>query len=127
VRQYVPADSGVHMRWVLVFDDEPQICDLLEAALTKVGCTVRRAESLEQAEEIIRHEPIKLVLADMPMYRFAGTKLGLYAAACGIPVLMMPAGEDATFRAAAAGLPYIVKPFRLAEIVNAVSVMMPGR
>jgi DNA-binding NtrC family response regulator len=114
------------MRPVLVFDDDAQICDLLEAALTKAGCTVRRAHSLEQAQEIIRQEPIKHVLADMPMYRFAGAKLGLYAAACGIPVLMMPAGEDAGSRAEAAGLPYIVKPFRLAQIVDAVSAMIPN-
>jgi DNA-binding response OmpR family regulator len=113
------------MRRVLVFDDDLQICDLLEAALTRAGCTVRRAASLEQAEEIIRHEPIELVLADMPMASFAGRKLGAYAAAHGIPVLMMPAGEDGIPWAEEAGLPYIVKPFRLAEMIDTVSAMMP--
>ena len=113
------------VRRVLIFDDDAQICDLLEAALTQVGCSVCRAASLEQAEELIRREPIMLVLADMPMASFAGRKLGTYAAARGIPVLMMPAGEDGIPVAEAAGLPYIVKPFRLSEIIDTVSAMVP--
>jgi DNA-binding NtrC family response regulator len=117
------AGAGVGMNEILLFDDDPQICDVLEAALAKSGCAVRRADSLEQAEAIICHEPIILVLADMPMFRFAGAKLGTFAAAHGVRVLMMVAGEDVTFRAEAAGLPYIVKPFRLARIIDAVRAL----
>jgi DNA-binding response OmpR family regulator len=113
------------MHEVLLFDDDPQICDVLDAALTKSGYVVRRAESLEQAKAMLSHEPITLVLADMPMAQFSGTKLGICAAARGIPVLMMAAGEDVTPRAEAAGLPYIVKPFRLTRIIDAVCAMIP--
>jgi DNA-binding response OmpR family regulator len=113
------------MRRVLVFDDDPQICDLLEMALTEAGCTVFRAGSLEHAEQTMRHEPISVVLVDTPMVRFTGRKLAAYAAVRGIKVLMMPAGEDAALRAEAAGLRYIVKPFHIADIVDTVVDMLP--
>jgi|HubBroStandDraft_1064217.scaffolds.fasta_scaffold12507_4 DNA-binding NtrC family response regulator len=114
------------MRRILVFDDDPQICDLLEMALTETGCTVFRAGSLEHAEQILRHEPIRVLLIDTPMISFSGTKLGTYAAARGIKVLMMAAGEDAALRVRAAGLRYILKPFRIAQIADTVAAMLPS-
>jgi two-component system, OmpR family, response regulator len=114
------------MRPVLVFDDDPQVAELLEAALTEAGCTVFRADSFGQAVTLIERESIKVALVDMPMVRFTGRKLAAYAAARGIKVLMMPAGADAALRAEAADLPYIVKPFRVAEIVDTVADMLPG-
>jgi DNA-binding NtrC family response regulator len=79
---------------VLVVDDDPQICDLLEMALSETGCTVLRAGSLAHAEQILRHEQIGLALVDTPMACFSGMKLAACAANRGIKVVMMAAGED---------------------------------
>jgi DNA-binding response OmpR family regulator len=112
------------MQRILVFDDDPQVCDLLETALSDASCTVRRAASLEEGKRILQQEPIDLALVDTPMFNFTGVELGLYATARGIRVLMMVAGKDATLRVEAPRLPYILKPFRIADIVDRVVALL---
>ena len=109
------------MRRVLVFDDDPQVCDLLELALTETGYAVSRAARLAEARDALQREAIDLALIDMPMFKFSGVEFGKYAAARGVKVLMMAAGEDAGVRADAAGLPYVLKPLRLADIMKAMA------
>lgn len=49
---------------VLVVDDDASISELLETALRLVGLRVVRASTLRAAEELLRAEPVDLVLAD---------------------------------------------------------------
>jgi hypothetical protein len=50
--------------------------------------------------------------------------LSRLAAAWGVKVLMVAAGEDVVFRAAEAGLPYVVKPFRVADIMGTMNAIL---
>jgi S1/P1 Nuclease len=52
------------------------------------------------------------------------TRADRHAAARGIKVLMMAAGEDVVIRAAEAELPYVVKPFRVADIIGTMSAIL---
>jgi DNA-binding response OmpR family regulator len=109
---------------VLVFDDDPQICDLLEAALRDAGFTVRRAVSPEEARQGLEEGPISVALIDTPMVNFVGVEFAVHAAARGVKILMMAAGEDATLDVEVLGLRCVLKPFRIADIVDQVRAML---
>ena len=60
---------------ILVVDDEPAQVDALAGFLKKLGYGVRKADSAEKALEIVRSEPVDLVLTDMRMPGMDGVSL----------------------------------------------------
>ncbi len=50
---------------VLIIDDEPDICDLIEITLTRMGLTSRSALNLAEAYQLIDSEHFDLCLTDM--------------------------------------------------------------
>jgi DNA-binding NtrC family response regulator len=52
---------------ILVADDEPSICDLLEHWLADTGCTVNRAGSAREAMRCCRQRAFDLVITDVLM------------------------------------------------------------
>jgi DNA-binding NtrC family response regulator len=109
---------------VLVFDDDSQICDVLELALSQMDLEVIPVRSAEHAREAIDGGLIVVALIDTPMFKFSGIELGTYAQARGIKVLMMAAGEDAALRVEAAGFPCLVKPFHVLQLADAMAKLL---
>lgn len=61
---------------VLIVDDEPDTCRLLEMALQPVACTIRSAHSGKDALELLRKEKrVALVISDLYMPEMDGIRL----------------------------------------------------
>lgn len=63
------------MRKILVVDDEKRIRGIYKEFLTAEGFNVSEAENASQANEIIKHESIELMLLDIKMPEVEGDVL----------------------------------------------------
>jgi two-component system, NtrC family, response regulator PilR len=106
---------------ILVVDDEKSMREFLSIMLRKEGYEVLIAEGGEAALEIIRREPIGLIITDLRMPKMDG--LGLLKAAkelfpnLVILVITAFASTDTAVEAMKLGAyDYIEKPFKLDEI-----------
>ncbi|HEV2179690.1 MAG TPA: response regulator [Gemmatimonadaceae bacterium] len=111
---------------VLVVDDEPTICRALSIALRRAGYEPRSAESAEAAQSLLRHDRFDAMIVDLRIPDQRGDEFFELAAAL-YPHLrtatLMTTG-DTSDRAldliGACRVPYLVKPFDLAELIAAI-------
>ncbi len=107
---------------VLVVDDDAPIRDSLEKILKRDGYAIQTAADGESALEVIRHQPVNLILADLRMPNMDGLRL-LKAAKILSPeievILMTAYGEvDTAVEAMQAGAyHFIQKPLKRSEIL----------
>ena len=107
---------------VLVVDDDAPIRDSLERILKRNGYAIETAGDGESALEVIRHQPVNLILADLRMPKMDGLQL-LKAAKILSPeievILMTAYGEvDTAVEAMQAGaFHFIQKPLKRSEIL----------
>src|ERR1035437_9837433 len=82
---------------VLLVDDEPDILELLELALMRMGLEVRRASNLSEARQQLDKENIDLCLTDMRMPDGDGLELVRYIAErnLDVPVAVITAHGNA--------------------------------
>jgi len=52
---------------ILVVDDEPLILTAVERALSKVGYSVSKAQSIKELDEVLRDAPFDLLITDVFM------------------------------------------------------------
>ena len=113
-------------RQVLVVDDEALGRQAMGALLSACGCVVHLAGDLAQAECLLGQHAIEAVVAD---FRLAGERSGLAflqdlrAQAPGLRSLLVT-GETSAERIAeirASGLPFLHKPVRAAELLDALA------
>jgi two-component system, OmpR family, KDP operon response regulator KdpE len=106
---------------ILVVDDEPQIRRVMRATLSSSGYTILDATSGEEALEIVRGEPVDLVLLDVNMPGMDGVETCReIRAASDIPIITVTVrdAERDKVRALDAGADdYIVKPFGIQELL----------
>ena len=114
---------------LLVVDDEPNIVELLSASLRYAGFAVATATSGLEAVRVARRDPPDLVLLDVMLPDMDGFEVlrKLRAGADRIPVVFLTA-RDAT-EAQVVGLTlggddYVVKPFRLDEVLARVRAVL---
>lgn len=108
---------------VLVVDDEPTICRALSIALRRAGYEPRSAETAAAAHSLLRHERFDAMIVDLRIPDQRGDEFFELAAAL-YPQLrhatLMTTG-DTSERAFdlihACRVPYLVKPFDLAELI----------
>ena len=62
-------------KYILLIDEEPAILKLLDMALSEHGFTVHSASSPEQAIEICKENPLRIVLADVDFLVEEGLQL----------------------------------------------------
>jgi CheY-like chemotaxis protein len=100
---------------VLVVDDDPDICEVMQLILEPRGYRVVTAESGIEALRILRagEEPC-LVLLDLMMPGMDGLQFRSEQlhdpALAAIPVVMISAGGDVAAKAASVGLEGLLKP-----------------
>ena len=107
---------------VLAVDDDGLVLMNTTVMLQDMGHTVLEATSGSQALDILRREPVDLVITDHAMPRMTGAQLAaaIKAERPGIPIILatgyaeLPPGVDAE-------LPKLGKPFRQQELMQAVA------
>jgi two-component system OmpR family response regulator len=107
---------------VLVVDDEPNILELLSAALRLSGFTVHAADCGAEALATVRRVRPDIVILDVLLPDTDGFSLarGLRAVHDRLPVLFLTARDAVEDRIAgltAGGDDYVTKPFSLEEVV----------
>lgn len=113
------------MRQVLVVDDEPSVCKVVKMALEADGsCLVTTATTAFDAVAALRDERPHGAIIDVSMPVVSGISIANQALSLGVPVLMMT-GEPQTLEAFAAnGIPFLGKPFRIAEVIGETRLLL---
>ena len=111
---------------VLVVDDDPAIRELIARVAAHSGNRVLRAETAEQALDLLTAEPVDLVLTDLGMPATGGLRLlaKLSTLPAAPPVVVVTACDDgAALRAARllGARRIIQKPFSLNELREAIA------
>jgi len=106
---------------ILIVDDEPCICDLLENFLTLKGYGVVRAENGTRALSLVEDGDIDLVITDIRMPGMSGIQLleKIRERNSGIPVLITTGYPtlDTAIESLKLGVhDYLTKPFELRDI-----------
>jgi DNA-binding response OmpR family regulator len=109
---------------VLIVDDEATICRALQIALTRAGYAVDTRETGEGALELLRSEPVDVLIVDLRIPDMRGDVLFELAAATQ-PHLRHQTlfiTGDASARGmelvGACGCPVLFKPFDLKELIE---------
>jgi two-component system, NtrC family, response regulator PilR len=108
-------------RRVLVVDDEPDIRELLELTLAKMGLGVDSAGSIAEAKERLKNERYDLCLTDMRLGDGEGLELVRHIAglAADLPVAVITAygsTENAVAALKAGAFDYVSKPVGLEQL-----------
>jgi two-component system response regulator PilR (NtrC family) len=106
---------------VLVVDDEPDIRELLELTLVKMGLGVSTAGSIAEAKERLKGERYELCLTDMRLPDGEGLELVRHIAALAsdLPVAVITAhgsAENAVAALKAGAFDYVSKPVGLEQL-----------
>jgi two-component system response regulator PilR (NtrC family) len=112
---------GARERTVLVVDDEPDIRELLELTLAKMGLGVAAVGTLAEARERLGAQRFDLCLTDMRLPDGEGLELVRHIAAQGIdlPVAVITAygsAENAVAALKAGAFDYVSKPVGLEQL-----------
>jgi CheY-like chemotaxis protein len=117
-----PRSSGV----ILVVDDEPQVRSIMADLLRARGHDVAEAANGRLALDLIRRRPFDLVISDLRMPDLGGQglyeQLGNFAGALLDRFIVVTGADDAgcEFFETQTRVPVIRKPFKLAELSEAV-------
>jgi two-component system response regulator PilR (NtrC family) len=120
------ADAGARFRRVLVVDDEPDIRELLELTLVKMGLAVDSAGSIAEAKARLGAERYRLCLTDMRLPDGEGLELVRHISglAGDLPVAVITAhgsAENAVAALKAGAFDYVSKPVGLEQLRSLVS------
>jgi len=128
------AQGSVREQRVLVVDDEPDIRELLELTLAKMGLAVDSAGSLREARQRLQEATYQLCLTDMRLPDGEGLDLVRHIAglAGDLPVAVITAhgsAENAVAALKAGAFDYVSKPVGLAQLRTLVksALSLPGR
>jgi len=113
--------AGPRSAQVLVVDDEPDIRELLELTLVKMGLGVASVGSIAEAKELLKGERYDLCLTDMRLADGEGLELVRHIATLGsdLPVAVITAygsAENAVAALKAGAFDYVSKPVGLEQL-----------
>ena len=115
--------------FILVLDDDPDICMLIKMVLDYYGYEVMDSANEEAAKEIISSNRVDLIIMDMLLSGADGTdickQLKKSEATSSIPVLMFSAHPTARETCLAAGADdFISKPFEMNDMMDKISFFL---
>jgi two-component system, NtrC family, response regulator PilR len=113
--------GAAHSAQVLVVDDEPDIRELLERTLIKMGLGVASVGTVSEAKEKLKDERFDLCLTDMRLPDGEGLELVRHIAALGadLPVAVITAygsADNAVAALKAGAFDYVSKPVGLEQL-----------
>ncbi len=119
------------LRTILIVDDEPDICEILRFNLEMEGYEVLTAEGAKDAQIIIKHNTIDLILLDVMMTPKSGfewaKELKADMRTASIPIIFCTAKtmeRDLLQGFAIGSDDYICKPFRISEVKARVKAVL---
>jgi len=116
------------LKTILVVDDQGSVRQLLREYLTEQGFRVLTAADGQDALHVARHEPPDLILLDIMMPRLDGYQfLREYRREHRTPVIIITAREEETDAVLGLDLgadDYVVKPFRMRELVARIQAVL---
>jgi two-component system response regulator PilR (NtrC family) len=106
---------------VLVVDDEPDLLELLELTLSRMGLDTTRAQSVNDALRALDREPFDLCLTDMRLPDGEGLRVVEYITqkAMDVPIAVITAfgsAENAVAALKAGAFDYLSKPVALEQL-----------
>ncbi len=102
------------MPHILVVDDFPGICPVLQEALEKLAeCRVSAASASGEALKVLDRDRPDLVVVDALLPGMSGIELAAEAARRGIPAILMTGEAQASEELTASGWRHLHKPFRV--------------
>jgi len=106
---------------ILVVDDEPDLLELLELTLSRMGLDTTRAESVAEAIRLLDKEPFDLCLSDMRLPDGEGLRVVEHINQKGldVPVAVITAygsAENAVAALKAGAFDYLAKPVALEQL-----------
>jgi two-component system response regulator AtoC len=113
-------------RRILVVDDEPGICNIIEQALIEEQCVAEKAGSALEAIERLESAPCDLAIVDLLLPDVDGLQLAeaIRLLDPGTPVILMTAYGTPSFEGMASAHPaiahYVHKPFELERLMELV-------
>ncbi|MBI3294288.1 MAG: sigma-54-dependent Fis family transcriptional regulator [Deltaproteobacteria bacterium] len=110
---------------ILVLDDEENIRKILTAMLTSEGFSVLSARTVNDAREILRREPVQVVLSDLKLEREDGLALLRWVVAERLPIPFIILTAHGTVDSAVDSLKmgafdYLAKPFEKNELIRVI-------
>src|SRR3989442_5606343 len=125
----MPQPNAMHC---LVVDDEPRLRRVLVRLLEGEGFVCREAGSGTEALELMRHEPVPLVISDLRMPQMDGVTLlreiiSRWPDTAVIVVTAVAEVESAVACLQMGALDYVAKPFHLDEVRARVSQALDKR
>jgi DNA-binding response OmpR family regulator len=120
---------------VLVVDDNPDICEVIEAALSQAGCLVRTATKTTEAVILARKMPFDVAVIDIHLRGpTTGIDLASYMSAQGASILFVSGDLSVIHNHDRLDHPLLAKPFRLRDLQTAVAsarsnpgALLPGQ
>ena len=112
---------------VLIVEDDASVAELCRRILEGEGYSCALARTVKAARESIADRSVDLLLADVVLPGGgSGRDLAGEMHIAEIPVLYMSGDYQALRELTHAGLAYLQKPFRLAELLSSVRNALPG-
>ena len=117
------------MNKVLILDDDPDILELIELSLKKVGFDVIPAENSKKAQEIFQSDNFSLLIVDRALPCIDGLEFVKNIRKSGntIPVIFLTAKSDLEERLDGfknGGDDYITKPFDIKEFIARIQALL---
>lgn len=117
---------------ILVVDDDPHILEVLEARLTSADFRVLTACEGPEAIEILRDQPVDLMISDVKMPRMGGMDLFQEARSLNpdLPVMFLTAYgtiSDAVSAVKAGAVDYLTKPFSGRDLLQKITEILKKR
>jgi len=117
---------------VLVVDDEPAVCALIQDVLRQQGCDCTVATEPEQAIALLDGDAFDLILADISMPRLSGLDVLVCAKRkapdCRVVLITAHGTRDRVAQALFLGaFDYVEKPFGAGELLSVVSRALHDR
>jgi CheY-like chemotaxis protein len=113
------------MRHILVVDDDPAICEVMQMGLEMDGtCRVTQAANAIEAMDAARHDRPDVAIVDAILPRRSGLALALDLVELSIPVLITSGGPEQQYRLDEAGCYFLRKPFSFARLAEEVRVLL---
>jgi CheY-like chemotaxis protein len=113
------------MPHVLVVDDYPGVCPVLQHALESLpDYRVSAAVSSDEVLPLLDRDPPDLIVLDALMPGMSGIELAADASQRGIPVILMTGEAQASEELTASGWRHLQKPFRVDALLAEVHAVL---
>ena len=114
-------------RHILVVDDNGAIRGLLTVALEEHGDRITSAAGGSSMRDILKLDPVDVVVLDIEMPGESGRSLALYAKELRLPVVLISGNHESIEFAEHHGFELLRKPFRLQQLIDALDAAMASR